>query len=139
MRTATNSSVRSNARRFSGKPVSLTSIRLNSGLAKAQSVFNRMQGKPRHDIIAAIAAKGLTPTTATTYYHKLLSASGRRSATGTQRGRRPDEKSKAGIARRLFAKLSDQPRQKVLQAFMSKAHLTPAGASSYYHRLQAAA
>lgn len=141
MQTNTRASSNSKGQARKGT-VPITAVRLNSQLAKAQSVFNRLSGQPRQKILAAMEVKGIAPSTAATYYHKLLSASrgsSRRSTSSTARGRRPDENSKAGIARRILARMSNQPRQKVLAAFIAKAKLTPAGASTYYHRLSAAA
>lgn len=144
MQTNTRASSNSKGRPLKGT-VPITAVRLNSQLAKAQSVFNRLSGQPRQKVLAAMEAKGIAPSTAATYYHKLLSSSRvssrRRTSTSnvSLRGRRPDENSKAGIARRILARMENQPRQKVLAAFIAKAHLTPAGASTYYHRLSAAA
>lgn len=110
---------------------------------QALAIFNKMHAKSsRKEVLDAFVEKvGLTASSASTYYQKFLTNGGKApSKSGTSgRGRRPDESSKAGIARAIFRKLAKKPRKDVLAAFISDAGLTPAGASTYYQKMKHAA
>jgi predicted solute-binding protein len=103
--------------------------------------------KSRKEVLEAFVENvGLTPSSASTYYQKFLTAAEgnggkatKRASGSSGRGRRPDEGSKAGICRAIFKKLAKKPRKDVLSAFMEDAGLTPAGASTYYQKLKHAA
>jgi hypothetical protein len=109
---------------------------------QARSIFDRMsgQGKSRKEVIESFVDDAkLTPSGASTYYQKFLTESktgGRALKNGTstasRRGRPTDESSKAGMARAIFKRMAKSPRKDVLEAFVSQAGLTPAGASTYY-------
>jgi hypothetical protein len=44
---------------------------------------------------------------------------------------------KAAIARKIFNEIgTDQPRKAVIERFQSEAHLTPAGAATYYQNMK---
>jgi hypothetical protein len=129
-----------------------------SKIDTARSLFAKMKGKSRKDVIQAfVDTVGMTPASASTYYQQFRSggsprASGRltgraksKRINGTkvrgQRGRPMDPSSKAGVARGIFKRLSGRgkSRKEIVQAFQSQAKLTPAGASTYYQKFKEAA
>lgn len=109
---------------------------------KARDVFNRMEGSARREVVEAFQKEvGLTPSGASTYYQKFLSEakSSGKAIASRPRGRPTDESSKAGMARALFKKLAGKPRKEIIQQFIDKLGLTPAGAATYYQSLKKAA
>lgn len=113
-----------------------------SKVEKSRAIFARMEGAARRDVIQAFVKEvGLTPSGASTYYQKFLSElkSSGKSIASRPRGRPTDDSSKAGMARALFKKLTGKPRKEVIQQFVDKLKLTPAGAATYYQTLKKAA
>lgn len=114
-----------------------------SKVDQARAIFERMEGKPRRDVVAAFTQDAkLTPSGASTYYQKFLNelkATGKVPASRT-RGRPQDESSKAGMARALFKRMHGKsPRKEIIAQFVEKLHLTESGAATYYQTLKKAA
>lgn len=127
-----------NANRQGRRRASSTATKVD----RAREVFNRMEGSARRDVVEAFQKEiGLTPSGASTYYQKFLSEakSSGKTIASRPRGRPTDESSKAGMARALFKKLAGKARKEVIQAFIDKLGLTPAGAATYYQTLKKAA
>ena len=111
----------------------------NSKVDRAREVFNNMEGAARREVVEAFVKQvGLTPSGASTYYQKFLSElkSSGKTVASRPRGRPHDESSKAGMARALFKKLAGKPRKEIIQQFIDKLKLTPAGAATYYQSLK---
>lgn len=104
----------------------------------ARKIYERMEGKARKDIIAAMIDKaGLTPAGASTYFQKFAAGNGKHVAG--VRGRPADDNSKAGLARSLFAKIGKKATRKDVIAQFQKLGLTKAGAATYYQSIKKAA
>lgn len=125
------------------RSVTNTNANKHSMSEQAHAIFTKHYGKKsRKEIVDEFINKiGLSASSASTYYQRFLTEdTPKKARTGTSsRGRLPDESSKAGICRALYRKLAKRPRKDVLEAFIEKADLTPAGASTYYQKLKHAA
>lgn len=115
--------------------------RSGSKVEQARAIFNRMEGRPRREVVDAFVNEAaLTPSGASTYYQKFLGenkGSGKERQTASQRGRPLDESSKAGMARAMYKKLAGKhSRKEIIQQFVDKLGLTPAGAATYYQSLK---
>lgn len=148
METQTASSTRAPRSIASARAARAARSTASSGKSKteqAHAIFTKLHAsKSRKEVLEQFTSKvGLTASSASTYYQKFLTEltpGAKKRTSGTSgRGRHPDESSKAGICRALFKKLSNKPRKEVLAAFIDKAELTPAGASTYYQKLKHAA
>jgi hypothetical protein len=111
----------------------------NTKVNAARKIFDRMEGSARRDVIDAFVKEvHLTPSGASTYYQKFLSEakSAGKNVASRPRGRPADESSKAGMARALFTRLKGKPRKEIIQQFVDKLKLTPAGAATYYQSMK---
>lgn len=134
----------------------------------ARNIFKKMGGKAsRKEVIEAfVNDAGLSPAGASTYYQRFShedpdaprrgrgrppkgeeNRSGNRRGGNVSRGdangsrkRAEGKETKIDAARAIFKKMGGKkPRKEVIEAFMSEAGLSAAGASTYYQKLKSAA